>query len=45
MIDQLIAELAGDFGLQAFDFLGLKFDHLAGAQIDQMIMVTFSAGL
>src|SRR5260370_40180148 len=39
MIDQLIAELAGDFGLQLFDFFVGEFDHLAVAQIDQMIVM------
>src|SRR4051794_41057574 len=35
VIDQAIAELAGDLGLQSLDFLRLEFDHLAGPQIDQ----------
>src|SRR3981189_1377116 len=39
VIDELVAELAGDLGLQLFDFLGGEFDHLAAAQIDQMIVV------
>ena len=40
MVDQLVAELAGDLRLQLFDFLGGELDHLAVAQIDQMIVVT-----
>src|SRR5882724_1587384 len=39
VIDQFVAELAGDFGLQLFDLLGGEFDHLAVAQIDQMVVV------
>ncbi len=39
MVDKFVAELARDFGLQTLDFLGLEFDHLAGAQIDQMVMM------
>src|SRR5436190_8317219 len=37
--DQLVAEAAGHFLLQALDLLRLEFDHLAGAQIDQMIVM------
>src|ERR1700710_2452578 len=40
VIDQLVAELAGDLGLQFLDFLGSEFDHLAVAQIDQVIVMT-----
>src|ERR1700682_6320627 len=39
VIDQLVAELAGDFGLQLFDLFVGEFDHLAVAQIDQMVVV------
>src|SRR5882672_12903219 len=39
VIDQLVAELAGDLGLQFLDFLGGEFDHLAVAQIDQVIVM------
>src|ERR1700757_2616392 len=39
VIDQAIAELAGDFGLQFLDFLGGELDHLAVAKVDQMIVV------
>src|SRR6185437_5243074 len=39
VIDQLVAELAGDLGLQLLDLLGGEFDHLAVAQIDQIIMM------
>src|SRR5262249_40408286 len=40
VIDQLVAELAGDLGLQLLDFLGRELDHLAITQIDQMVMMT-----
>src|SRR6187431_3838822 len=39
VIDQLVAELAGDLGLQFLDFLGSEFNLLAVAQVDQMIVV------
>src|SRR4051812_50048488 len=39
VVDQLIAELARDLGLQALDLLGLELDHLAGAQIDEMVVM------
>ena len=39
MIDQPVAEPAGDLGLQRFDLLGLELDHFAGAQIDQMVVM------
>src|SRR4029079_4173094 len=39
VIDQSVAELAGDLGLQFLDFLGGEFAHLAVAQIDQMVVV------
>src|ERR1700687_2207053 len=39
VIDQLVAELAGDFGPEFFDFLGGEFDRLAVAQIDQMVVM------
>src|SRR5262249_15735075 len=39
VIDQAIAELAGDLGLQLLDLLRGEFDHLAVAQIDQMIVM------
>src|ERR1700694_2105923 len=42
VIDQLVAELAGDLGLQLFDFLVGEFDHLAVAQIDEMVVVGFA---
>src|SRR5207342_365701 len=44
MVDKLVAQLARDFGLQALDFLGLKFDHFAVARVDQMIVVGIGAG-
>src|SRR3954466_2862864 len=39
VIDQLVAELAGNLGLQFLDLLGGELDHLAVAQIDQMVVV------
>src|SRR5258705_11704488 len=39
VIDQLVAELAGDLGLQFLDLLGGELDHLAVAQIDQMVVM------
>ena len=39
VIDETIAQLAGDGFLEAFDFLIDEFNDLAGAQINQMIMV------
>src|SRR5688572_28908875 len=39
VIDQAIAKPARDLRLQPLDFLRLEFDHLAGAQIDQMIVM------
>src|SRR5580693_3238284 len=39
VIDQLVAELAGDFGLQLLDLLRGELDHRAVAQIDQMVVV------
>ena len=39
MIDQLVAEPAGDLRLQLLDLLVGELDHLAVAQIDQVIVV------
>ena len=39
VVDQPVAELARDLGLQALDLLGLELDHFAGAQVDQMVVV------
>src|SRR4051794_34577954 len=39
VIDEFVAELTGNFGLQLFDFFVGEFDHFAVAQIDQMIVV------
>ena len=41
VIDQLVAELAGDLALQPLDLLGLELDHLAAAQVDQVVVVRF----
>ena len=42
MIDQAVAELARDFGLQPLDLLGLEFDHFPGAQIDEVVVVALT---
>src|SRR5437764_13086244 len=42
VIDQPVAELAGDLGLQLLDFLVGELDHLAVAQVDQMIVVAIA---
>src|SRR5262249_56273133 len=39
MTDQPITQAPRDVGLQAFDVFGLKLDHLAGAQIDEMVVM------
>src|SRR3954469_8827409 len=39
VVDQLVAELAGDFGLELFDLLGGELDHLAVTQIDEMVVM------
>src|SRR6185295_12388076 len=39
MVDQLVAEFACDFGLPTLDLFGLEFDHFAGAQVDQMVVM------
>ena len=43
VVDQSVAELARDLGLQALDLLGAEFDHLAGAQVDQVVVMRFGA--
>src|SRR5215467_11151154 len=40
VIDQTIAEPARNLGLQPLDLLRLKFDHFAGAQVDEVIVMT-----
>ena len=44
MVDQLVAELAGDELLEALDLLVAKLDDVAGLQVDQVIVMVF-AGL
>jgi hypothetical protein len=39
VVHQPIAEPPGDLGLQPLDLLGLEFDHLAGAQVDQVVVM------
>src|SRR5215813_6668536 len=39
VIDQPVAELAGNLGLQLLDFLAGELDHLAVAQIDQVVVM------
>src|SRR4029079_19776147 len=36
---QLVAELAGDLRLELFDLLGGELDHLAVAQIDEVVVM------
>ena len=45
MVDQPEAELFRDRLLQPLDFLVAEFDHLAGAQVDQMVVVFVGDGL
>ena len=45
VVDQPVAELARDLGLQPLDLLRGEFDHLAVAQIDQVVVMRFRAGL
>jgi hypothetical protein len=42
VIHQLEPQLAGDLGLQLLDLLGGELDHLAVAQVDQVIVVAVS---
>jgi hypothetical protein len=42
VIDQAISELTRHFGLQTLDFRGLEFNHFAGTQIDEMVVVAFA---
>ena len=44
VVDQLVAELARDLGLQFLDLLGGELDHLSGAQVDQVVVVRFGIG-
>src|SRR5215831_16342159 len=39
VIDQPVAELAGNLGLQLLDFLAGELDHLAVAQVDQVVVM------
>ena len=39
MVDQAITEAPGNVGLEAFDIFGLKFDHFARAQIDEVVVM------
>src|SRR5688500_2695970 len=39
VVDELIAELARDLALQLLDLVGGELDHLAVAQIDQVIVM------
>src|SRR5262245_66500503 len=41
VLDEPVAEPARDLGLQALDLLRLKLDHLAGAQVDQVVVIGF----
>src|SRR6266699_4847330 len=39
MVDQPITEAPRDVGLEAFDVFGLKFDHFARAEIDEVVVM------
>src|SRR5688500_18189055 len=39
VVDQLVAELAGDSLLDGLDLLAAELDHMPGAQVDQMVVV------
>src|SRR5690554_143620 len=39
VMDDLVAELAGDLVLQLLDAVGLEFDHVAGVDVDQMVVM------
>src|SRR5262245_14845874 len=41
VLDEPVAEPARDLGLQALDLLRLKLDHLAGARVDQVVVMGF----
>src|SRR5262245_63180873 len=41
MIDQTVAEAPRHLGLQPLDLFRLELDHLAGAKIDEMVVMAF----
>src|SRR5262245_25728642 len=41
MVDQTVTEAPRDLGLQPLDLFRLKLDHLAGAKIDEMVVMAF----
>jgi hypothetical protein len=45
MIDQAIAEAAGDLGLQRLDLLGAELDHLAGGEVDEVVVMVAGGAL
>src|SRR5580698_5147691 len=45
VIDELVAELFGDGGLQGFDFLVDELDDLAGLHVDEVVVVGFGGFL
>lgn len=45
MVDDFIAQFARDLVLQLLDLVRLEFNHLAGIDVKNMIMMLFMAGL
>ena len=39
VVDEAVAEPAGDLGLQRLDLLGPELDHVAGLEVDQVVVV------
>ena len=39
MVDDLVAELGGDFALELLDFLGPEFGDRAGVEVDDVVVV------
>ena len=44
MIDEAIAKLLGDAALEHFKLVVDEFDHLAGLDVDQMVVMAFRRG-
>jgi hypothetical protein len=45
VVDDIVAEFAGNFLLQLFDALGVKLDDITGFDVDQVIVVLANGGL
>src|SRR5688572_25887096 len=39
VVHQAVAEAAGDFGLKRLDLLGAELDHVAGLEVDEVVVV------